>query len=53
MEEIISRKFQALKSEWSERQRRLWAASEATVASVPLRVRQAFPDQPSAKESRN
>jgi len=29
MEEIISRKYQTLKSEWNERQRRLWAASEA------------------------
>jgi transposase len=29
MEEIIGRKFQALKPEWNERQRRLWAASEA------------------------
>ena len=29
MEKIITRKFQTLKSEWNERQRRLWAASEA------------------------
>jgi transposase len=29
MEEIIFRKFQTLKVEWNERQRRLWAASEA------------------------
>lgn len=29
MEEIIARKFQTLKQEWNERQRRLWAASEA------------------------
>jgi len=29
MEEIITRKFQTLKHEWNERQRRLWAASEA------------------------
>jgi transposase len=29
MEEIIARKFQTLKHEWNERQRRLWAASEA------------------------
>jgi len=29
MEEIITRKFYALKSEFNERQRRLWAASEA------------------------
>ena len=29
MEEIIARKYQVLKSEWNERQRRLWAASEA------------------------
>ena len=29
MEEIITRKFQTLKAEWNERQRRLWAASEA------------------------
>jgi hypothetical protein len=29
MEEIIARKFQRLKQEWNERQRRLWAASEA------------------------
>ena len=29
MEEIISRKYQTLHLEWNERQRRLWAASEA------------------------
>ena len=29
MEAIIARKFQTLKQEWNERQRRLWAASEA------------------------
>ena len=29
MEEIISRKYHTLKPEWNERQRRLWAASEA------------------------
>ena len=29
MEESIARKFRALQSEWNERQRRLWAASEA------------------------
>ena len=29
MEEIIARKFCTLQSEWNERQRRLWAASEA------------------------
>jgi len=29
MEEIITRKFRALKAELNERQRRLWAASEA------------------------
>ncbi len=29
MEEIITRKFQVLKQEWNERQKRLWAASEA------------------------
>ena len=29
MEEIIARKYQALQSEWNERQKRLWAASEA------------------------
>ena len=29
MEEIITRKFETLKGEWNERQRRLWAASEA------------------------
>lgn len=29
MEEIIARKFETLKDEWNERQRRLWAASEA------------------------
>ena len=29
MEEIISRKYQMLKKELNERQRRLWAASEA------------------------
>jgi transposase len=29
MEEFISRKYQALQREWNERQRRLWAASEA------------------------
>jgi len=29
MEEIISRKYQVLHGEWNERQRRLWAASEA------------------------
>jgi transposase len=29
MEEIIARKFQRLHAEWNERQRRLWAASEA------------------------
>jgi transposase len=29
MEEIIAMKFQTLKQEWNERQRRLWAASEA------------------------
>ena len=29
MEEIIARKFQRLQAEWNERQRRLWAASEA------------------------
>ena len=29
MEEIIARKFQTLQLEWNERQRRLWAASEA------------------------
>jgi len=29
MEEIIAKKFQTLKPEWNERQRRLWAASEA------------------------
>jgi transposase len=29
MEEIIARKFQMLKHEWNERQKRLWAAGEA------------------------
>ena len=29
MEEIIARKYRALQCEWSERQKRLWAASEA------------------------
>ena len=29
MEEIIARKFHTLRLEWNERQRRLWAASEA------------------------
>ena len=29
MEEIIARKYQVLQSEWNERQKRLWAASEA------------------------
>ena len=29
MEEIISKKFQMLESEWNERQKRLWAAGEA------------------------
>jgi len=29
MEDIISRKYQVLQIEWNERQKRLWAASEA------------------------
>jgi len=29
MEEIIARKFQMLRHEWNERQKRLWAAGEA------------------------
>ena len=29
MEAIIARKFHTLKSEWNERQRRLWAAVES------------------------
>ena len=29
MEDIISQKYQVLQSEWNERQKRLWAASEA------------------------
>src|SRR5215469_3948286 len=29
MEEIIARKYRVLQAEWSERQKRLWAASEA------------------------
>jgi transposase len=29
MEEIITKKYQTLQAEWNERQRRLWAASEA------------------------
>ena len=29
MEEIIARKFQMLKHEWNERQKRLWSAGEA------------------------
>ena len=29
MEEIIARKYRVLQSEWTERQKRLWAASEA------------------------
>ena len=29
MEDIISKKYQVLQSEWNERQKRLWSASEA------------------------